>query len=240
MAAAAGVATPLRVLTWNVHGCVGRDRVFDPHRIADVLHRAQPDIAALQEIDARQAKSLTLDPFTFFADRFGWASVSTRTLFSEDGHYGHILMSRWPIESLGDEDLSLPRSEPRKAIFGAVESPFGRINVVAAHLGLLWLDRRKQLARLRARLDALGCEPTIVLGDFNDYFRRGAADRTFCPPLNPAPALRTFPSRLPLLPLDRIWYGGCLELDSVGTLVEAGSLSDHLPVLASFSARATA
>lgn len=237
--AAAGGAEHLRVLTWNVHGCVGRDRVFDPHRIADVLHMAQPDIAALQEIDARHAKSLALDPFTFFADRFGWASVAARTLVTDDGHYGHILMSRWPIESLGDEDLSLPRSEPRKAIFGAIEAPFGRLTVVAAHLGLLWLDRRKQLARLKARLDALGGGPTLVLGDFNDYFRRGAADRAFCPPLTPAPALPTFPSRLPLLPLDRIWYDARLKLDSVGTLPEAGRLSDHLPVLASFSGRAT-
>jgi endonuclease/exonuclease/phosphatase family metal-dependent hydrolase len=229
----------LRVLTWNVHGCIGRDRVCNPHRVAEVLAAAQPDIAALQEIDARLARSLSVDPFTFFSDRFGWGSVAARTLATRDGHYGHILMSRWPIESLGDEDLSLPRSEPRKAIFSSVASPMGRVTVVAAHLGLLWLHRRKQLARLQARLTGLDSARTLVLGDFNDFRRGGDADRALCPPLRPAPALDTFPSRLPLLPLDRIWYGALFELESIATLREAWRLSDHLPVLAELSAAAT-
>src|SRR3990170_2477939 len=88
-----GVGVHLRVLTWNVHGCVGRDRVCDPHRVADVLEAAQPDIAALQEIDTRVARSLALDPFSYFAERFGWTAVPARTITTKDGHYGHILMS---------------------------------------------------------------------------------------------------------------------------------------------------
>ena len=40
----------VRVLTWNVHGCVGRDGMHDPDRVARVLEAAQPDISALQEI----------------------------------------------------------------------------------------------------------------------------------------------------------------------------------------------
>lgn len=230
----------LRVLTWNVHGCIGDDRVCDPHRIGDLLASVQPDIVALQEIDARPTRVQALDPFSYFAGRFGWQSVAARTLLTEDGHYGHIVMSRWPLESLGDEDLSLPRSEPRKAIFGSVDAPFGRIVVVAAHLGLLWLDRRKQLARLKARINALQHPDIVVLGDFNDFLRRGFADRTLCPPLRPAPAPSTFPARLPLLPLDRIWYGGDLSVESVVTLSEGRRLSDHLPVLAEFRAGATA
>ena len=38
--------TPLRFLTWNVHGCVGRDGVCDLDRVAAVLEAAQPDISA--------------------------------------------------------------------------------------------------------------------------------------------------------------------------------------------------
>jgi endonuclease/exonuclease/phosphatase family metal-dependent hydrolase len=45
----------------------------------------------------------------------------------------------------------------------------------------------------------------------------------------------TFPSRFPLLPLDRIWFSAPLELATIATLTEAGRLSDHLPLLASFS-----
>jgi len=158
--------TPLQVrfLTWNVHGCVGRDRVRDPDRVAHVLEAAQPDISALQEIDNRTT-SAARDPFSYFGELFGWTSVAARTLAARDGHYGHIVLSRWPIESLGELDLSVRWREPRKAIVGAVTTPAGRIIVVAAHLGLLPFERRRQLARLKERIAAIPDRPIVVLGD---------------------------------------------------------------------------
>ena len=114
-------APTIRVLTWNVHGCVGRDGVRDPNRVARVLEAAQPDISALQEIDSR-TRAAAHDPFSYFGELFGWTTVSARTLTAKDGHYGHIVLSRWPIESLGEIDLSMRWSEPRKAIVGAIQS----------------------------------------------------------------------------------------------------------------------
>ena len=55
----------MRFLTWNVHGCVGRDGVCDPDRVANVLEAAQPDITALQEIDNRTT-SAARDPVLVF------------------------------------------------------------------------------------------------------------------------------------------------------------------------------
>ena len=226
--------TPLQVrfLTWNVHGCVGRDRVCDPDRVARVLEAAQPDISALQEIDNRTT-SAARDPFSYFGELFGWTSVAARTLAARDGHYGHIVLSRWPIESLGEIDLSVRWREPRKAIVGAVASPAGRIVVVAAHLGLLPFERRRQLTRLKERVAAIPDRPIVVLGDFNDFPGRGLAERSLSPPLTSTPELPTYPSRLPLLPLDRIWFSEPLELTTIATLRDAGRASDHLPLLAS-------
>jgi endonuclease/exonuclease/phosphatase family metal-dependent hydrolase len=222
----------IRVLTWNVHGCVGRDGICDPDRVARVLEAAQPDVSALQEIDAR-TRAVARDPFSYFGELFGWTTVSTRTLAAADGHYGHIVMSRWPIESLGEVDLSVGRREPRKAIFGSIAAPGGRITIVAVHLGLLRSERRTQLARIRERLDEIPDHPIIALGDFNDFPGRGLAERSLCPPLEEVPALATYPSRLPLLPLDRIWYSKPLELKAIATLRDAQRVSDHLPLLAS-------
>jgi endonuclease/exonuclease/phosphatase family metal-dependent hydrolase len=226
--------TPLqvRLLTWNVHGCVGRDGVCDPDRVASVLEAAKPDISALQEIDNRTT-SAARDPFSYFGQLFGWPTVAARTLAARDGHYGHIMLSRWPIESLGEVDLSVRWREPRKAIVGAVDSPAGRIIVVAAHLGLLPFERRRQLARLRERIASIADRPIVVLGDFNDFPGRGLAERSLTPPLRETPALPTYPSRLPLLPLDRIWFSDPLELTTIATLRDAGRASDHLPLLAS-------
>lgn len=222
----------IRFLTWNVHGCVGRDGVCDLDRVARVIEAAQPDISALQEIDNRTA-SAARDPFSYFGQLFGWTSVATRTLAARDGHYGHIVLSRWPIESLGELDLSVRWREPRKAIVGAVASPAGRIVVIAAHLGLLPFERRRQFARLRERIAAITERPLVVLGDFNDFPGRGLAERSLCPPLTPTPEIATYPSRLPLLPLDRIWFSGPLELTTITTLRDANRASDHLPLLAS-------
>ena len=223
---------PVRFLTWNVHGCVGRDRVCDPDRVARVLEAAQPDVSALQEIDNRTRRAAR-DPFSYFGELFGWTSVAARTLAARDGHYGHIVLSRWPIESLGELDLSVRWREPRKAIVGAVQSPAGRIVVVAAHLGLLPFERRRQLARLKERIADIPDRPIVVLGDFNDFPGRGLAERTLSPPLTSTPELPTYPSRLPLLPLDRIWFSDPLELKTIATLRDAGPASDHLPLLAS-------
>jgi endonuclease/exonuclease/phosphatase family metal-dependent hydrolase len=222
----------IRFLTWNVHGCVGRDGVCDPDRVARVLEAAQPDISALQEIDNRTKRSVQ-DTFSYFGKLFGWTSVAARTLTARDGHYGHIVLSRWPIESLGEIDLSVRWREPRKAIVGAVTSPAGRIIVIAAHLGLLPFERRRQLERLKERIACLAERPVIVLGDFNDFPGRGLAERNLCPPLQAAPELPTYPSRLPLLPLDRIWFSAPLTLSTIATLRDAGPASDHLPLLAS-------
>jgi endonuclease/exonuclease/phosphatase family metal-dependent hydrolase len=225
-------AGTIRVLTWNVHGCVGRDGVCDPDRVAQVLDAAQPDISALQEIDNR-TRAAAHDSFSYFGELFGWTTVSARTLTAKDGHYGHIVLSRWPIESLGELDLSVPRREPRKAIVGRITAPGGPIVVIAAHLGLWPHERRSQFERLRKRIDTIAERPLLVLGDFNDFPGRGLAERTLCPPLAMTPELRTYPSRFPLLPLDRIWFSAPLELATIATLRDANLVSDHLPLLAS-------
>jgi endonuclease/exonuclease/phosphatase family metal-dependent hydrolase len=224
-------APPIRVLTWNVHGCVGRDGVCDPNRVARVLEAAQPDISALQEIDSR-TRAAAHDPFSYFGELFGWTTVSARTLTAKDGHYGHIVLSRWPIESLGEIDLSMRWSEPRKAIVGAIQAPGARVIVIAAHLGVWPFERRKQFARLRERIETIAERPLIVLGDFNDFPRllnRRALSRS----LSATPRLATYPSRLPLLPLDRIWFSPPFGLVTAATLNDAEHVSDHLPLVAS-------
>jgi endonuclease/exonuclease/phosphatase family metal-dependent hydrolase len=224
--------TQLRFLTWNVHGCVGRDGVCDPDRVASVLEAAKPDVSALQEIDNRSTR-VARDTFSYFASLSGWTTVAARTLTARDGHYGHIVLSRWPIESLGELDLSVRWREPRKAIVGSIATPAGKIVVIAAHLGLLPFERRRQFARLKERIATITDRPLVVLGDFNDFPGRGLAERSLCPPLTGAPALATYPSRLPLLPLDRIWFSGPLQLTTIATLHDFGRASDHLPLLAS-------
>jgi endonuclease/exonuclease/phosphatase family metal-dependent hydrolase len=227
----------LRALTWNVHGFVGRGGVRDPEAIAGVIEDAAPDVCALQEIDARVEMPGVDDPFSYFASRSGWMSVAARTIKTEAGHYGHVLMSRWPLELLSVEDLSVPKREPRHALVAKIDAPCGDVVVMSVHLGVLPLERRRQLARLKRIVTALGDRPVIALGDFNDLRAHGITERMLCPPLALSPAAPTFPAAFPLFPLDRIWCAPPLYMRSVRPLRAVRRLSDHLPLVAELETR---
>ena len=50
----APTTVPFRVMTYNVHACVGTDGRLDVERIASVIRMYSPDIVALQELDEAQ------------------------------------------------------------------------------------------------------------------------------------------------------------------------------------------
>src|SRR5439155_8536057 len=74
-APAAGEAEPirppgtLRVLTYNVHSCVGLDGSLSPDRIARVIARYEPDVVALQELDVARPRTGGVDQAEIIAAR---------------------------------------------------------------------------------------------------------------------------------------------------------------------------
>ena len=67
-------SSPLRVMTYNVHSCVGGDRRYDPERILKVLREIDADIIALQEVGGLMAGEQ--EQASFFADRLGMSVVA--------------------------------------------------------------------------------------------------------------------------------------------------------------------
>jgi hypothetical protein len=51
----------LRVMTYNVHSCIGMDGKLSPERIARVIARYAPDVVALQELDVGRARTEGMD-----------------------------------------------------------------------------------------------------------------------------------------------------------------------------------
>jgi len=149
---------------------------------------------------------------------------------TEDGDYGQVLISCCPFVGEPEvTDMSYQEREPRRAISARIRFPIGEVSVVATHLGLSMHERYAQARALAGLVDAAR---TVVLGDFNDWFwvmsvRRALAAR--CPVRT---RLRTFPSRLPLLRLDRIYATPDVTIVKAWTDREARAYSDHLPVLA--------
>lgn len=222
----------IRALTWNVHGFVGSSGEHNHHAIMKAVRSLDADIVSLQEVDERHGRPNAQSGFVELREAFASYSAEARTIRTPDGDYGHILMSRWPMKDRRCVDLSVSGREPRMAISTKIESPHGAVHVLSTHLGLSARERRGQLALLKKHLAPAKASAAIVLGDFNEWRRFGAATRALCPPFEVAARLPSFPSRRPVFALDRIWCRAPLEPVASKVATEYRSLSDHLAVVA--------
>jgi endonuclease/exonuclease/phosphatase family metal-dependent hydrolase len=227
-------AERITVATYNVHTCVGVDRRYDPPRVAAVLRELEADVICLQEVDAHRRGERHLDQWHYFAEATGLAAVPGENVRVHRGRFGNAVLTRWPVRAVRLVDLSVPGHEPRGAIDLDLEIRGRKLRVIATHFGLRGAERRVQTRRLLEVLRHSGdaSDGLLVMGDLNEWRgRRGgipALDRQ----LGRAPAPRTFPSWLPVLPLDRIYarWPAVLEEVEVHRSPLARIASDHLPL----------
>lgn len=227
-------AASIRVMTWNIHGAVGADRRCDPQRALALIARHRPDILALQEVDGRVRFRREARAFETFAAALGEHGVEARMIRKGDADhdYGHLLWSRWPFVGADVRRLPGGRVEPRGVIDAVSLTPLGPLRILAAHLGLMPADRRRQAAFIAGLTGEGAASPTIALGDFNDWRRRGAVQALLLPRLPVEVAPRTWPSRRPLVRMDRLYGSPDIEIVRAVTDRDARDASDHLPVIA--------
>lgn len=220
----------IRIATWNIHGAVGTDFRFDLERVVAEVRSWDADIVALQEVDSRRGGRETC-AFERLMETVGTYHTDARAITAKDGDYGQLLASRWPITTARAHDISFEGREPRRAIEAYVDTPYGPLQVVAAHLGLSFRERRAQSRQL---LDIAGplAQTTVVMGDFNDWVRGGSVQGDLAEDFPDHSRLRTFPSILPVFKLDRIYCRPAGLLQHSRTKPDAWRMSDHLPVIA--------
>ena len=169
------------------------------------------------------------------------------TVTRGEEHYGHALLSRYPIDIVKRARLAHdPKSwwqEPRSAIWARVDVDGHLINVITTHLGLGPRERVLQLKDLLGD-DWIGGiptdEPIIICGDFNalpgsaPYKLAASRLRDVQSPLGGHRPLGTFSSLQPLVRLDHIFTSTHFQRQRV--LVVRNDLtrvaSDHLPLVA--------
>ncbi len=222
----------LRVATWNLHGFVGRRGSFDPERSLRVIDELDVDVLALQEVSSRDPRSRGMDTFEFLRTRSGREAFEARSVAGLQGHFGQMVLSRWPIIKGRIHDVSVPWREPRMLVEVTLATPAGRLRVIAAHLGLGVRERRGQILALHRILAQEPPGPTLVMGDFNEVRRRGLAQRLLTPEFTASGGHLTFPAHRPLLPLDRIWSAAPLVMQRSWVHRAAREASDHLPLVA--------
>jgi endonuclease/exonuclease/phosphatase family metal-dependent hydrolase len=228
----------VRVMTWNIHGAVGRNRRFDLAGVVELIQRWDADVVALQEVDSRR-KLARDNPFEFLQDALGRHGIGAKSITTTDGDYGQMLISRWPITTSEIHDISFPEREPRRAVMAEVETPLAPVRIIATHLGLSIRERRNQ-ARTLLAIAGAGTMTTMIIGDFNDWFWPGSVRSALSRELPGYTRYRTFPSRWPLLRLDRVYCRPGEALIRSYIDGRGRSCSDHLPIIADVAPRAAA
>lgn len=233
--AKSGAKGELAVATYNVHHWVGSDGMRDVGRCLDVLREIGASVAGLQEAGA-PLWSLG-DNAETLAVQTGMSAVLGPTLEKGESHFGNILLSAYPVTEVRRHDISLPDMEPRGVLDADLDVHGVRVRVLVTHFGLRGGERRRQARKFLDLLALKRRDATVLLGDFNEWFRLSRTLRIMRAELGTQPAPKTFPSFLPLFALDRIWVIPERRLHNVRTHSTPLSrmASDHLPLAATVS-----
>ncbi|MFQ3596139.1 MAG: endonuclease/exonuclease/phosphatase family protein [Sphingomonadaceae bacterium] len=224
--------TDVVAVSYNIHKGVGTDGRRQPERILDVLDEVGADIAVLQEADLRFGVRHGVLPGELLAARGLRALPFDRRGISL-GWHGNAVLVRAGVEALRHRRIRLPALEPRGAVLADLAVNGRVLRVAGMHLDLSGLRRHRQILSVLQRLAAApGDPPALVMGDLNEW-REGAEPlRVLAAGFAPVPTGPTFPARLPVGRLDRIFASRQLTvLDSgVHASALARMASDHLPV----------
>lgn len=242
----------LHVTTYNIHkGFSQFNRRMMVHELRERLRELGPDIVFLQEVQglhlghARRQDDWPHEPQHEFLAREVWTSAAYgRNMVYDQGHHGNAILSRFPIQHSHNQDVTHLRFERRGLLHCQLSIPGWdqALHCVCVHLSLLGLSRRRQLLALIDQLQAeLPADaPLVIAGDFNDWNNRAGdllierlgVRESFGDGGNGLPA-KSFPSRRPLLRLDRIYVRG-LQIKSVRVHHDQhwAQISDHAPLSA--------
>lgn len=231
----------VRVVTYNIHACVGVDRRYEPARIAAVLREIDADIVCLQEVDIRRGTRLHGDQAAYLAEATGCQIILGAAPRGHRGRFANAILTRFPVTAARAIDLAVSDYEPRAALDAELIIGDRVLRVLATHFGLHAGERQLQANRLIAALDEPftpghgAAHAVLLVGDLNEWRGRSGGIRDLDRCLGPSATPRTFPSWMPVLPLDRIYADGPAVLRDVHVYRSplARLASDHLPLVGS-------
>jgi len=235
----------LTIATYNIHkGFSHFNRRVVLHELRERLRELNADLVFLQEVQgehnrhsARFANYPDGAQHEFIAAEVWSHSAYGKNAVYEAGHHGNAILSRFPITQTLNTDISAHRFESRGLLHCQIDlGERGFVHCLCAHFGLFAKGRR---AQTRALIEYVQNEippdaSVIIAGDFNDW--RNQMSDSIASELNMndvfylhgGKVARSFPARLPLFRLDRIYVRGfSVQQSSVHSGGVWQRLSDH-------------
>jgi len=243
-----------RILTYNVHRCVGMDRRLNVERIAAVIADCEPDIVCLQELDVGRARTGHVDQVQAIASLLDMRFHFHAAMQVEKELYGDAILTTLPERRIKVGALptvsGIPGLEPRGALWIEVKVGDRPLQIFNTHLGLVPREQRLQAGALAgadwlSHPQCLG--PTLLVGDFNFTsvtrpYRQLAGklrDAQRCAGLNRS--IKTFPSAFPTLRIDHCFISPDIRITGIHAPFHslARMASDHLPLVIDFEVAST-
>jgi endonuclease/exonuclease/phosphatase family metal-dependent hydrolase len=239
------------ITSYNIHkGMSPLNRNVVMQGIADALTEVGSDILCLQEVQGQNLKRVLKyneypdqSQHEWFGEYLSLKNSYGKNSEYENGHHGNAVLSRFPLDPKHNVNITVNKMEQRGVLHCEVQPEGWEVPIVVlcAHLNLLENDRKKQYEAISTYVNDCieQTQPLILAGDFNDW--KKVSCMQLAQRLNMREAfmschdklLPTFPSRLPVLSLDRIYVR---NLEVKRAWVHKGKpwsgLSDHLPISA--------
>ncbi len=233
----------IRLLTWNVHACVGMDGLLSPRRIARVIAQSGADIVCLQELDVFRCRSLNQDQAHAIAQHLDMDFKFHHAWEVQEERFGNAILSRFPMEVIDARGLHHHKADRsrRSAMWAEVRIDDDvNLQVINTHLSIYRAEQKIQAAQLNSDwiIPALERGPLALCGDLNASPRSATCsvleqmlrnvesfDRNRARP--------TLFSPWPISRVDHIFVSAHLNMIGVNVLQSrlAKGASDHLPLV---------
>ncbi|MDO9184355.1 MAG: endonuclease/exonuclease/phosphatase family protein [Bacteriovorax sp.] len=245
----------VKILSYNIHkGFDWKNKNYFLKEMKEFIRTSNADIVFLQEVVGKnnkyQEEGIIDSQFEFLADQL-WPHFSYgRNAVYDHGHHGNLILSKYPIESFENIDLSTNDWEKRGLLLCKVvlpssnDKPNNYFYAACSHLNLLHSGRSLQYQKIKEhiQLHTNNSKTAIILaGDFNDWNKQ--SDLIFEDNLGMTEVhkaihgnhAKTFPAVYPLFCLDRIYVKNFTIKSSIVLKPKKNKnifthLSDHLPL----------
>lgn len=246
----------ITITSYNIHkGMSPLNRQVKLQGIAEALKTIGSDILCLQEVQGQNLERvLKYNEFPeqsqheWFGEFLQLEHSYGKNAEYDNGHHGNAVLSRHPLDPKHNVNITVNKLEQRGVLHCEVipEGWDQPVVVLCAHLNLLEHDRLKQYEAIADYVNTAvpKTQPLILAGDFNDW-KKLSCDR-LARQLHMTEAfmayygklLPTFPAKLPVLSLDRIYIRNLnVKKAWVHTGQPWAQLSDHLPISAQLALR---
>lgn len=174
----------LRIATYNIHkGVSAFGRKARIHNLKSAISALDADLVFLQEVQGQHDYHAQRHAFwpqeaqhEFLAGESHHSAYGMNAVY-QHGHHGNALLSRFPIHSYVNHDVSDHAYEQRGILHAVVHQNGVDIHCFVIHLGLFAASRRRQVQALinTIQRDTPPDAPLIIAGDFNDWTQRLSA-----------------------------------------------------------------